>query len=167
MAMARRSLKVPVEELSKAVSLAASQLGYKKLKPEQSEAVEEFVRGRDVFVSLPTGSGKSLCYAVLPAVFDILHHSDSPTAMIIVVSPLIALMMDQVENFKKGVKAVYVSPSDSEAKLAVMAGDYQLMYMSPETLLTDLEWRDILQSPFFQQNLEGLVVDEAHCVRKW
>ena len=51
---------------SKAVSSAALQVGYKKLKYRQNEAVKEFVSGRDVFVSLPMGSGKSLCYAVLP-----------------------------------------------------------------------------------------------------
>ena len=77
-------------------------------------------------------------------------------------------MKDQVASFqKKGVNAVYINPSDSESKLAVVTGEFQLIYISPETLLTDLEWRDILQSPLFQQNLEGLVVDEAHCVKKW
>ena len=117
-------------------------------------------------MSLPTGSGKSLCYAVLPAVFDILHHSDSSAAMVIVVSPLISLMKDQVAAFqKKGVKAVHITPSDSETLLSVMAADFQLIYISPETLLTDREWRDVLQSPLFQKNLVGLVIDEAHCVK--
>ena len=64
------------------------------MKPKQLEAVREFVSGKDVFVSLPTGGGKSLCYAVLPAVFDILHQRSTSTSMIIVVSPLIALMKD-------------------------------------------------------------------------
>ena len=53
-----------------AVSAASKKLGYVKLKPEQKSVIEEFLKGRDVFVSLPTGSGKSLCYAILPVAFD-------------------------------------------------------------------------------------------------
>ena len=62
-----RSVKVDKLSTSKAVCLAALQVGYKQLKHKQNEAVKEFVSGRDVFVSLPMGSNKSLCYAVLPA----------------------------------------------------------------------------------------------------
>ena len=156
------------DDVNRAIAIAASCLGYAQLRPEQKKAVREFVNGSDVFVSLPTGSGKSLCYAVLPAVFDILHHSDCSAAMVIVVSPLISLMKDQVAAFqKKGVKAAHITPSDSETLLSVMAADFQLIYISPETLLTDHEWRDVLRSPLFQKNLVGLVIDEAHCVKKW
>ena len=98
-----------VEEVTAAVSLVASKLGYSHLKPKQLEAVREFVSNKDVFVSLPTGGSKSLCYAVLPAVFDIFHQCSNSTSMIIVVSPLIALMKDQVGILqKKGLNAVYV-----------------------------------------------------------
>ena len=105
---------------------------------------------------------------MLPAVFDILNHSDSSVAMVIVVSTLISLIKDQVASFqKKGVKAVHIKPSNSETLLSVMAADFQLIFISPETLLTDHEWRDVLQSPLFQKNLVGLVIDEAYCVKKW
>jgi len=63
-----RSVKVDELSTSKAVSSAALQVGYKQLKHKQKEAVKEFVSRREVFVSLPTGSGKSLCYDVLPSV---------------------------------------------------------------------------------------------------
>jgi len=66
-----RSVRVDKLSTSKAVSSAALQVGYKQLKHKQNEAVKEFVSGRDVFVSLPTGSGKSLCYVVLPAAVNI------------------------------------------------------------------------------------------------
>ena len=114
-----------------------------QLKAAQKEAVMEFVCARDVFVSLPMGTGKSLCYAVLLGVFDMLHHFDRPTAIIKVVSPLIALMKYQVASFeRKGLKTAYIRPSDLETLLEVMAGDFQLIYISPESLLTDLNWRE-------------------------
>ena len=154
-------------QLSAVISSAAASLGYSKLKPKQYETVKEFVSGKDVFVCLPTGSGKSLCYAVLPAVFDRLRQKTSPTSLVIVVSPLITLIKDQVETFmRKGLKPVYVS-SDEESKHAVLTGGFQLVYLSPESLLMDRQWRVILESPLFQDNLVALVIDEAHCVKKW
>ena len=68
--------------------------GYAALSPEQETAIRAFVDGRDVFVMLPTGSGKSLCYTALPSVFDILRGKDGH--IVIVVSPLVALIKDQV-----------------------------------------------------------------------
>ena len=83
-------------------------------------------------------------------------------------SPLIALMKDQESSFgKKGVRAVHVTKEDEETMLAVMAGNYQLIYISPETLLTDRQWRHVIESPLFQKNLVAFVVDEAHCIKKW
>ena len=65
---------------------SAEQLGYSCLSPEQQEVVVNFVSGRDVFVSLPTGAGKSLCYLLLPFTFNLLRNSNS--SIVIVVSPL-------------------------------------------------------------------------------
>ena len=75
----------------------AEQLGYHCLSAEQQEVVVNFVAGRDVFVSLPTGAGKSLCYLVLPATFDLLRNSPS-SSVVIVVCPLKSLrgLEDQV-----------------------------------------------------------------------
>ena len=70
-------------------------MGYSCLRPLQEEAVRRFVEGRDVLVSFPTGGGKSLCYSVLPLVFDKLRKT-AGQSLVIVVSPLIALMKDQV-----------------------------------------------------------------------
>ena len=78
-----------------AVSEAAPKLGYDSLKPEQFSAIVEFVKGRDVFVILPTGFGKSLCYASLPLVYDIVQKPEEPS-IVIVVTPLISIMEDQV-----------------------------------------------------------------------
>ena len=76
---------------------AASSLGY-SLKPEQEQAILAFVSGNDVFIALPTGYGKSLCFGVLPRAFD-LKRGVQRQSLIMVVSPLIALMRDQAASF--------------------------------------------------------------------
>ena len=93
--------------LNHCISLAIEALGYLKATNEQLEAVKNFVLGRDVFVSLPTGSGKSLCYAALPGVFDNVRGHNwlvmevEHSSIVICVSPLSALMLDQVTKFNK------------------------------------------------------------------
>ena len=77
-----------------AIRAAACRIGYLKLTPQQEEATVAFINGKDVFVSLPTGCGKTVCFAVLPFAFDIILREQGCIA--IVVSPLIALMSDQV-----------------------------------------------------------------------
>lgn len=77
----------------------AFSFGYPVLKKEQEQAILSFVTGEDVFVSLPTGYGKSLCFALLPSVFDQIKGVDKKS-VVIVVSPLIALMKDQVSTFQ-------------------------------------------------------------------
>ena len=73
---------------------ASERLGYSSLKSQQKRAITSFLEGNDVFVSLPTGSGKSLCFALLPFAFDDFLRREGSIA--IVVSPLISLMKDQV-----------------------------------------------------------------------
>ena len=82
--------------MDRSIDKAASHLGY-TLKPEQRSIVSSFVRGEDVFAVLPTGFGKSLCYECLPLVFDDMR-TDGLKSIIIVVTPLIAIMKDQVWN---------------------------------------------------------------------
>ena len=85
-----------------------------------------------------------------------------------VVSPLIALMKDQVRQMtQRGVSAVYVGEADYTTETAICDGKFQLVCMSPEALLTNLTWRDMLLSPVYYSNLVALIVDEAHCVKKW
>ena len=155
-------------DVSLAISESQKKLGYSGLRPLQDLVVKKFLQGKDVFVSLPTGSGKSLCYCILPAVFDILRKVKD-ASIVVVVSPLVALMKDQVSAMtKRGMKAVYASElSDDDTAMDVCSGQFQLVYMSPESLLTDVRWRDMLQSPVYEENLVALIVDEAHCVTKW
>ena len=77
-------------------------------------------------------------------------------------------MKEQVDKLKQlGVRAVFVGDACSEDYDRVHAGYYQLVFMSPESLLTSTDWREMLQNPVYETNLVGLIVDEAHCVKKW
>ena len=78
---------------------AAVSLGYSNLKPEQKCILKAFVEEKDVFVALPTGFGKSLCYALLPLIFDMKRDMYRKKSICIVVSPLIMLMQDQSASF--------------------------------------------------------------------
>ena len=85
----------------------ASALGISTLKSQQSEAIFQFLHGRDVFVALPTGYGKSLCYMALPCIFDRLRGVTNQS-VVLVVSPLVALMADQVAQCCSCAVARYV-----------------------------------------------------------
>jgi ATP-dependent DNA helicase RecQ len=134
--------------------------GYDYFRPRQEEIVRSLSAGRDVCVVMPTGGGKSLCYQ-LPAVLE-----EKRTA--VVISPLIALMQDQVAQLRQiGVPAVYLNSalagSDrQEVKQKAMAGEYRLMYISPERAVKDgtAEWLKKVPVSFF-------AIDEAHCISEW
>ena len=155
--------------ISKAISYATKALGYSELRPNQELAVKHFLRGHDVFVSLPTGSGKSLCYCLLPKAFDFLwQRIESNQSILVVVSPLIALMQDQVRAMReRGATVVYAGMVEDELERSICSGDFQLVFLSPESLIMDGRWRDMLLSSVYQEILVGLVVYEAHCVIKW
>ena len=98
-------------EADEAVRKAGLALGYDSLKDEQIAALCAFVGGRDVFVSLPTGYGKSLCYMLLPLVFDNLRSEHCHRkSIVVVVFPLIALMEDQVASYSaNGLKSAFIT----------------------------------------------------------
>ena len=153
------------------VAQAARSLGYSDLKEEQKVVLKAFVGGRDVFVSLPTGYGKSLCYALLPWIFDMRRGFVERTSICMIVSPLIALMKDQSTSFTaKGICAAYVSDKEStnkETRRKVVKGECQLVFISPEALFLTTEWRKMLSGDYYRKHLVGFIVDEAHCVKKW
>jgi len=133
--------------------------GYGAFRPLQREIIETALAGRDVFALLPTGGGKSLCFQ-LPA----LHR----TGLTVVVSPLIALMKDQVDQLQAaGVAATFLNStlSTAEAKSRLRGlhrGEWRLLYVAPERLMLD-EWKENLAS----WNVTALAIDEAHCVSEW
>ncbi|MEO5596943.1 MAG: RecQ family ATP-dependent DNA helicase, partial [Lysobacteraceae bacterium] len=133
--------------------------GYPAFRGEQQAIVQHVIDGGDALVLMPTGGGKSLCYQ-LPALLR------QGTA--IVVSPLIALMQDQVEALRQlGVRAALLNSSlDAEAAAIVerqlLAGELDLLYVAPERLLTP-RFMALLD----RSNVALFAIDEAHCVSQW
>ena len=122
------------------------------MKLEQEESILHIVKGTDVFVSLPTGYGKSICYIVLPSLFDILRKVERKS-IVLVVSPLIALMRDQVASITAmGITATYISDKeDASRKQAIRNGEFQIIFISPEALIL-LKWRNILSTRVYRES---------------
>ena len=148
-------------------------LEYQKLKEDQTHVIKLFVEGNGVFACLPTGYGKSLCYFSLPITFDLLHQHSSPWSAVIVISLLQTLMKDHVISLeRKGIKAITVvghgDLDDEDSKNeSIVSGNAQVILTIPEVLLTDKNWVDVFQSPSLHQRLVGIIIDEAHLVKKW
>lgn len=154
--------------VDEAINFASSKLGL-VLKPEQDKCIRSFLDGNDVFTCLPTGYGKSLCFGALPFVYDYLRGHKA-LSIILCVVPLQSLMMDQYQRFKQlGLSVEYISGIHHHKDILdkVYSGLVQLVYISPESLLTNLHWRDMLRSQVYQENLMAFVVDEAHTVKRW
>ena len=164
---------------AKAVSHALSKVGKigMDLKPEQMQAIRHLYEGRDVFLWLPTstGFGKSICYEILPFLFDFkLGQVDIKNSMVLVVSPLLSLMIDQVSSLRvRGVSAAIMSGHKGvdEKLLAadtdVEAGKYKLLFGAPEAIIGCEKWRELLLRPPLSDCIVAVAIDEAHCVSKW
>lgn len=150
--------------IKSAVARAAASLGY----TEERACIFQFAR--DVFVSLHIGCGKSLCYILLPSTFDLLR-SVQKKSIILVASPLRALMTDQVAAITSmGIAATCISDKESTArstKTEVQEGRVQVILISPEALFCGTEWRRLLCTDIYRHNLVAFVVDEAHCIKDW
>lgn len=133
--------------------------GFDAFRASQREVVTQLVAGGDALVIMPTGSGKSMCYQVPSIVRD---------GTGVIVSPLIALMRDQVEDLRqRGVRAAYLNSSLTARESAaveqqLIAGELDLIYVAPERLLSDgfLALLDTVNPALF-------AIDEAHCVSQW
>ncbi|MGI0118496.1 DNA helicase RecQ [Zooshikella sp. RANM57] len=133
--------------------------GYDNFRPLQQEVITNIVSGKDTLVIMPTGGGKSLCYQIPALLFS---------GITIVVSPLISLMKDQVEQLKQlGVSAVFLNSSLSAQEYQhnidmILRKDVKLIYLAPETLLQ----RKIL-SLLSTIKIDCITIDEAHCISEW
>jgi len=141
------------------LSLLKTHFGFTSFRPLQEEIIRDALAGKDVVALLPTGGGKSLCYQ-LPAL--------ARPGLTVVVSPLIALMKDQVDALQaNGISATFLNSSlstqESQSRLrGLFRGDYQLLYMAPERLMQPDSLNNLQR---WQVNF--LAIDEAHCISEW
>lgn len=147
-------------ELSqKAHEILSKYWGYQQFRPKQEDIIISILEGHDTLALLPTGGGKSICFQV-PAMYL--------EGTCVVVSPLIALMKDQVENLKKrniSAYAIFSGMSRREIDITLdhcVYGKVKFLYVSPERVQTD-----IFQERIKKMKVSMLVIDEAHCISQW
>ncbi|HEX2869331.1 MAG TPA: DNA helicase RecQ [Ignavibacteriales bacterium] len=145
--------------MDRAKKILKDVFGYESFRPLQSEIIQNVLLKKDSLVIMPTGGGKSLCYQIPAIVFE---------GLTIVISPLIALMKDQVEQLKElGINAVLLN---SSLKTSEYRTNYQevldkrarLLYLAPESL-----FKDEIQELLSEVRLDCITIDEAHCISEW
>jgi ATP-dependent DNA helicase RecQ len=133
--------------------------GYDQFRPLQEQVIQSVLKGNDALVIMPTGGGKSICYQIPAIIMD---------GVAVVVSPLIALMKDQVEGLRaNGVAADFLNSSQTNSEQAevierIVDGKVKLLYVSPEKLVSQDFYYLLLQ---LKVNL--FAIDEAHCISVW
>ncbi len=133
--------------------------GYSSFRPMQEEIIQSVLDGKDTLALLPTGGGKSLCFQV-PAIYL--------DGMCLVISPLIALMKDQVDNLtRKGIRAAAIYSGMHPDEISIVLdncrhGSIKLLYISPERLANE-KMRESLR----RMKINLLAIDEAHCISQW
>jgi ATP-dependent DNA helicase RecQ len=138
--------------------------GFDSFRPGQESIVRDALAGSDVLAIMPTGGGKSLCFQ-LPAIIQ--------PGVTLVVSPLIALMQDQVRQLQdNGIAATFINSSLGAAEIrirtaALLRGEYKLVYLAPERLMQGDFLSGTLPRLIASQGVSAIVIDEAHCVSEW
>ncbi len=139
--------------------ILAQYWGFTSFRPTQEEIITSVLNGKDTVALLPTGGGKSLCFQLPAMTMD---------GICIVISPLVALMDDQVNALKeKGIKALKITGGLSFNELNALLdnaryGNYKFLYLSPERLQ-----QEIVQNYIREMNVNLIAVDEAHCISQW
>jgi ATP-dependent DNA helicase RecQ len=133
--------------------------GYDEFRPLQQDVISKVLKKKDSLVIMPTGGGKSICYQIPALIFN---------GLTIVISPLISLMKDQVEQLDEyGVPALFLNSTltpeqYSENVRKLKAGEAKLLYLAPETLMME-STRNLLS----QLTVDCFTIDEAHCISEW
>ena len=169
-----------MSEFSAAVAYALSCLQQEHiiLKDKQLEVLQELYRGNDVFAWFPTGYGKSVCYQLLPFLFDHkLSRTSSPAleqSVVVIISPLVSLMVDQVSSLQDRHVAAGILSGNKGVDQKLLAsvkdvseGCYRLLYSAAEAILGSEQWKELLLLPPLSRSVVAVAVDEAHCVYKW
>ncbi len=147
--------------ITRAKEILKSQFGYDSFRMNQEQAIETVLQKKDCVVLMPTGGGKSLCYQIPALMLD---------GLTVVISPLIALMKDQVDALRNnGVEAAFLNSTQTgreqtEVFQKVRSGEFKLLYVAPERLLqTGDQFIDFLKSV----DVSLFAIDEAHCISSW
>lgn len=133
--------------------------GYDSFRERQEEIITSILEGKDVVTIMPTGGGKSICYQVPALILD---------GLTIVISPLISLMKDQVDNIKNmGIKSAYINSTLSESEIKsilndVIKNEVKILYVAPERL-ESTEFLNLIT----RVKISQIAVDEAHCISQW
>jgi len=145
--------------MSNLLKILSKYWGYTSFRDPQQAIVESILQKKNAFVMLPTGAGKSLCYQLPALLMD---------GVCLVISPLIALMEDQVQSLeKKGIKAIALSSKLNRHETIIafdnlLFGNYKFLYLSPEKLQSAF-----VQDKLAQLNISLIAIDEAHCISQW
>ena len=148
-----------MSRMKEAEHLLKKYYGYRSFKPIQQKAIESILNGQDTFVVMPTGGGKSLCYQIPALMLD---------GMTLVISPLISLMKDQVDQLLRlGISAACMNSMLDEAqyqklRTQMIRGEIKNLYVAPERLRSG-EFAALIR----KQKIALVAVDEAHCVSQW
>jgi ATP-dependent DNA helicase RecQ len=154
----------PMNDAATLATELKRRFGFESFRPGQEAIVRDILRGRDVLAIMPTGGGKSLCFQ-LPALLR--------PGVCIVVSPLIALMQDQVRLLQdNGIEATFINSSLDRSEISrrfarLERGELKLLYVAPERLLQSEFEGEVLPRLHATHGISSLVVDEAHCVSEW
>ena len=133
--------------------------GYKDFRPGQKEIIDSILQGNDTLAIMPTGGGKSLCYQIPSLIFS---------GLTVVISPLIALMEDQVKSLDSvGIPSLFLNSSLEWEEYTynmsqIRSGKIKLLYCAPETLVTER-----IQNLLAQVEVSCITIDEAHCISEW
>lgn len=147
------------KQFEKALQSLKKYWGYNQFRPGQDDVVKSVIAGKETLVLFPTGGGKSLCYQVPALVLN---------GLTVVISPLVALMEDQVDQLqKRNIPATFINSNitgnEIEQRLVnARNGMYRLLYCAPERLSTELFQNEILNL-----NIALVAIDEAHCISEW
>ena len=145
--------------MDKALGILKQYYGYSSFREGQEEIIREILNGNDVLTIMPTGGGKSICYQVPAILLD---------GITIVISPLISLMKDQVDNINNlGIKSAYINSSLSNIEInnildEAAKNEIKILYVAPERLESQA-FIELIASI----NVSMIAIDEAHCVSQW
>ena len=151
-----------------ACSFVMKGLDVLELNDCQKESLKAIASNRDVFVSLPTDFGMSVCFQSIPFAWDFLFQctlGEDSHSILLVVEPTIPIIVDHCTSLaERDISTAYIKHDQENEEVA---GRHRVVYISSESLLGVPGFWDVLLTPPYQEHLVGIVVDEAHCVSQW